>query len=106
MLQSGIDRNTVVYDSIESLNLTQRLIYLMYGVSEDTLKTVFIPTDVFPEFDFAKPLYGIVFVRDKRLDMGGVVLKQWEDAGCEFPWRKESLVIGIERGGKILLGAT
>jgi hypothetical protein len=101
----GAERNIVIFDHHANGNITARLIYLMLGYSEDQLRHIWIPTDSFPEFDYTKKLYGITFIRDKRLNIDGPIVKGYIDKGCSFPHAREGLVIGIERTGRVLLGA-
>lgn len=109
MVKRGVGRNTLVYDPSRlydgNPNITKKLVYTMWSFSEDMLKTLIIPTDKFPEFDFERELYQVSFIRDRRLDLDGIVLQAFKDAGGSFPGKNTSLVIGVEKGGKILLGS-
>jgi len=50
LIEDAVRRSTMVYDD-DSNNISEKLIYLMNDLTQDRLETVYIPTDVFPDFD-------------------------------------------------------
>lgn len=103
-LKDAVERNLMVFDTDGNGNITKKLVYLLYGHSDDQLERVLIPTDVYPEFDFNESLYGVSFVRDRRLNFDGSK-KIIEKLGISLPSRyQEQLVLGIWRD-KSILGA-
>lgn len=102
-LRDAVKKNILFYDEDGKGNITKKLVYLMYGHSDDQLERVLVPTDVYPEFDFTEPLYGVSFVRDKRLNFEGSK-KIIEELEMTLPFNKEQLVLGIW-GDKSILGA-
>lgn len=102
-LKDAVAENILFFDYDGNGNITKKLVYLIYGHSEDQLERVLIPTDVYPEFDFSEPLYGVSFVRDRRLNYEGSK-KIIEELAISVPFKKEQLVIGIW-GDKSILGA-
>ena len=103
LLERGIERNVIVYDDT-SINIERRLIYFMYGANEDDLHTVIIPTDVYPNFDFAGKMFGVGFLRDGRLNTGGAILGAYGASGGELPAGKSGLVIGVGQNSVVLGG--
>jgi len=102
-IKDAVDKNILFYDPDGEGNITKRLVYLMYGHSDDLLERVLIPTDVYPEFDFSEPLYGVKFVRDKRLNYEGSK-KIIEEHEISYPCNKDQLIVGVW-GDQTLLGA-
>lgn len=101
-IKYGVDKNILVYDSEVNLTITKRLIYLMYDVSVDKMEQLYIPTDVYPDFDFAQPQYGVEIIRDRRLNHDES-RKLIEDFDICLPQGKEQLTLGIW-GDECLLG--
>lgn len=102
-IKDAVEKNILFYDPDGEGNITKRLVYLMYGHSDDLLERVLIPTDVYPEFDFSEPLYGVKFVRDKRLNYEGSK-KIIEEHEISYPCNKDQLIVGVW-GDQTLLGA-
>jgi hypothetical protein len=102
-IKDAVEKNILFYDEHGKGNITKRLVYLMYGHSDDLLERVLIPTDVYPEFDFSEPLYGVSFVRDKRLNYEGSKKIIEEHEMCLLN-HKDQLVLGIW-GDESILGA-
>ena len=102
-IKQCIEKNMIVYDGDEVNTITKRLIYYMYDISVDKMQKLYIPTDVFPEFDFAQPQYGVEIVRDRRLNYDESK-KLIKDFDISLPYGKEQLVLGVW-GDESLLGA-
>ena len=98
-----VDNNIMVYDEEAIFTITKKLIYHMYDVSFDELQKLYIPTDVFPDFDFAQPQYGVEVVRDRRLNYEESE-KMIEELDITLPHNKTQLVLGVW-GDESLLGA-
>lgn len=96
----------MMYDSDCEGNISRRLIYLMWSYTEDTMTQVIIPTDVYPEFDFSTTLFGVSFVRDRRLNYEGSekMISKYKISLPAIPNRKSQLILGIYKGGKSILG--
>ena len=102
-IKQCVDNNIMVYDEEAILTITKKLIYHMYDVSFDELQKLYIPTDVFPDFDFAQPQYGVEVVRDRRFNYEESE-KMIEELGISLPCNKTQLVLGVW-GDESLLGA-
>ena len=102
-IKQCVEKNILVYDSETNLTTTKRLIYLMYDVSVDKMQKLYIPTDIFPDFDFAQPQYGVEVIRDRRLNYDESE-KLIKDFDISLPYGKEQLVLGVW-GDESLLGA-
>lgn len=102
-IKHAVDKNVLVFDSDVNMTITKRLIYLMYDVSVDQMEQLYIPTDVYPDFDFVQPQYGVEIIRDRRLNYDESK-KFLEDFDFTLPRNKEQLVLGIW-GDETLLGA-
>lgn len=110
LVEEAVRRNAIVYDK-DSNNISEKLIYLMNDLTQDRLETVYIPTDVFPEFDvWGRSSYGkqigaylnVQYVKDRRLNFEEIkaVIKRHN---ISMPM-KYQLVIGVF-GDKAILGA-
>lgn len=102
-IKYGVDKNMLVFDAETNANMTKRLIYLMYDISVDQMEKLYIPTDVYPDFDFARPQYGVEIIRDRRLNHDESE-KLIEDFDISLPYGKQQLVLGVW-GDETLLGA-
>jgi hypothetical protein len=102
-IKYAVDKNIIVYDSETNLNITKKLIYLMYDASFDKMEQLYIPTDVYPDFDFAQPQYGVEIIRDRRLNYDESK-KFLEDFDFTLWSPKQQIVLGIW-GDEALLGA-
>ena len=81
----------------------------MYDVSVDKMQKLYIPTDVYPDFDFTQPQYGVEVVRDRRLNKNESekLIKEFD---MSLPYSdsenligKQQLVLGVW-GDESLLG--
>lgn len=102
-IKQCVEKNIMVYDLDDYGSITKRLIYYMYDISVDKMEKLYIPTDIFPDFDFAQPQYGVEIVRDRRLNYNESE-KLIEDFGITLPRVKTQLVLGVW-GDESLLGA-
>jgi hypothetical protein len=66
-LREANEHDLIFYDP-NSGDISKKLIYFMFSYTEDTLETILVPTDVYPDFDWENPLYGVDIVRDRRLN--------------------------------------
>ena len=101
-IKQCVEKNIMVYDEHADFAITKRLIYYMYDVSVDKMQELYIPTDVYPDFDFAQPQYGVKVVRDRRLnyDESEKLIKEFD---MSLPCGKQQLVLGVW-GDESLLG--
>ena len=102
-IKRGVENNVFVYDGTEDIVISKRLIYLMYSVSVDKMQKLYIPTDVYPDFDFAQPQYGVEVIRDRRLNYDEIT-RLVDEFGMNFPNDKGQIVLGVW-GDESLLGA-
>ncbi len=93
LLSDGFINNVIHYDEGARRTITKRLLYLIWGHCEDDVDYFIIPTDVYPDFNFAEKVYGAWIVRDKRLNRGGPILKHYEKLGATLPIGKEGIII-------------
>jgi len=67
-IRKGVERNVLTFDPEATGTVTKRLVYGMWGISLDKLDRLHIPTEAFPDFDFYERQYGVLIVRDRRLN--------------------------------------
>lgn len=101
-IKQCVENNIIVYDSHSNFVITKRLIYYMYDISVDKMQKLYIPTDIFPDFDFAQPQYDVEVIRDRRLnyDESKKLIKEFN---IFLPYKKQQLVLGVW-GDESLLG--
>lgn len=102
-IRKGVDNNVLAYDPERTGVVTKRLVYGMWGISLDKLDRLHIPTDAFPDFDFYERQYGVLIVRDRRLNEAESrkIAREFEIA---FPIKRNLLLVGVWDNG-VLLGA-
>ena len=109
-IKQCVEKNMMVYDRHADFAITKRLIYYMYDVSVDKMQKLYIPTDVYPDFDFTQPQYGVEVVRDRRLNYNESekLIKEFD---MSLPYSdsenligKQQLVLGVW-GDESLLGS-
>jgi hypothetical protein len=101
-IKKGVIRNIVALDeSVEGIT-TVRLIYSMWDISFDKMEKLYIPTDVYPDFDFYKRQYGVEIIRDRRLNIeGSQQLAEEYEVACLNNFGKTCLVVGVwSEGGE------
>jgi len=92
-IKQSVDNDIMVFDPEAFNTITKRLVYYMYDVSVDKMQKLYIPTDVYPDFDFAQPQYGVEVIRDRRLNYDESK-KMIEEFGITLPRVKTQLVLG------------
>jgi len=108
MVKQGIDNNIMVYDRLADCTITEKLIYQMWGITEDTLHTILMPTDVYPDFYWGQykgfGYLSLEYIRDGRLNIEGskAFIKKYE---ASMPPDKDCIILGLYGDGKILIGA-
>ena len=102
-IKQGVENNVMVYDDSEYDVISKKLIYFMYSVSVDKMQKLYIPTDVYPDFDFAQPQYGVEVIRDRRLNYDEST-RIVDELGMTLPDGKSQIVLGVW-WDKSLLGA-
>lgn len=101
IIDKGIDKNVLIYDSYSKGDVTKRLIYYMKHNARH-IDVLYFPTDVYFDFvplnwDFRRILraFDMTLLTDERLNTGGNWLEYYKMRGASFPCCTTNLCIGL-----------